>query len=142
MITTKCFECGKPSQEQHHVIPQSKGGTKIVPLCSPCHGKVHGIKRCDNLSSLIKEGIAKAKEKGIKIGNPNGWNGRQQLGGEARIKQRKINDNKVLSIIIELKENGLSYRKIAKHLNEANLTTTNKHFSGSSVFKIYKRNEK
>ena len=37
-----CFECGDPADHQHHVVPRSKGGTKTVPLCAACHGKVHG----------------------------------------------------------------------------------------------------
>jgi len=36
-----CFECGRPSAHNHHVIPKIRGGTKTVPLCLSCHGKVH-----------------------------------------------------------------------------------------------------
>ena len=36
-----CFECGKPSEFNHHVVPVSSGGTKTVPLCAICHGLVH-----------------------------------------------------------------------------------------------------
>jgi 5-methylcytosine-specific restriction endonuclease McrA len=39
---TECFECGAPAAHQHHVVPRSLGGTKTVPLCEGCHGKVHG----------------------------------------------------------------------------------------------------
>ena len=39
-----CFECGKPSDIDHHVIPRSKGGTKTVPLCNKCHSIVHDAK--------------------------------------------------------------------------------------------------
>ena len=39
-----CFECGSPGPlHDHHVIPQCLGGTKTVPLCEVCHGKIHGL---------------------------------------------------------------------------------------------------
>jgi len=37
----KCFECGDPAQANHYVVPKILGGTKEVPLCNLCHGKVH-----------------------------------------------------------------------------------------------------
>lgn len=38
-----CFECNSTVNiHHHHVIPQVKGGTKTIPLCQECHGKVHG----------------------------------------------------------------------------------------------------
>lgn len=41
-----CFECGRSDIEihDHHVVPKSLGGTKTIPLCSVCHGKVHSLK--------------------------------------------------------------------------------------------------
>ena len=141
VVNIKCFECDNDAHEQHHVIPQSRGGVNTIPLCSPCHGKVHNIKRCDNLSSLIKEGLIKAKERGVQLGNPNGWGGKQRLGSEAMANKAKINDSKVLPIIIELRGKDFSYRKIAKHLNETNYKDlNNKKFSSTLVFNICKRN--
>ena len=59
-----CFECGDPATEEHHVVPQVRGGTETVPLCNACHRKVHS----SNYSELTKEGLEKdASEKG----NPN-----------------------------------------------------------------------
>jgi len=38
-----CFECGESEKiHNHHVVPRIKGGTKTIPLCEVCHGKVHG----------------------------------------------------------------------------------------------------
>jgi len=31
-----CFECGKPAEHDHHVVPVVRGGTRTVPLCSEC----------------------------------------------------------------------------------------------------------
>ena len=61
-----CFECGTDVHlHNHHVIPQVRGGTKTIPLCSDCHGKVHGKNFGSNWRKLQKEGIAKAKINGV-----------------------------------------------------------------------------
>jgi hypothetical protein len=39
----RCFECGKQAKENHHVVPEARGGTKTVPLCSRCHNLAHGF---------------------------------------------------------------------------------------------------
>lgn len=36
-----CFECGKPAEHEHHIMPKLKGGIRTVPLCTECHGKIH-----------------------------------------------------------------------------------------------------
>lgn len=66
-----CFECGELATEDHHVIPESFGGTKTVPLCGRCHNLVHdgNWNRRDNHSELTRQGIQRAKDKGIKLGN-------------------------------------------------------------------------
>lgn len=65
-----CFECGKEKDHDHHVVPQSLGGTKTIPLCFQCHDKVHGSKtvRTSMLSELVKAGIKKRKAKGLRFG--------------------------------------------------------------------------
>jgi hypothetical protein len=56
----KCFECEAPATEQHHVIPESFGGTKTVPLCSKCHCLVHGLGgRRDQVKELTTRGLNK-----------------------------------------------------------------------------------
>ncbi len=41
----QCYVCEEPAAIRHHVVPLSKGGrnkkNNIVPLCHPCHCKVH-----------------------------------------------------------------------------------------------------
>lgn len=60
-----CFECGAGAHEAHHVVPKSRGGTKTVWLCSPCHGKAHGMSgRRGHFKELQREGIERAKAKG------------------------------------------------------------------------------
>lgn len=51
-----CFECGENADVNHHVIPQSLGGTKTVPLCNKCHSLVHdsNFVTCSKLSVIGK----------------------------------------------------------------------------------------
>jgi hypothetical protein len=58
--STRCFECGEPKQDMHHIIPKSKGGTKTIPLCAKCHGLVHGRDFVKH-RQLHKEGVERAK---------------------------------------------------------------------------------
>lgn len=57
-LAVACFECGAPAEHQHHVIPQSRGGTQTVPLCVRCHDLVHDRagSRTDTLGILSREG--------------------------------------------------------------------------------------
>lgn len=64
-----CFECNQPADHNHHVVPRSLGGTKTVPLCEGCHGKVHG-KRFLNHRTLIRAGLKRAKAQGKVLGRP------------------------------------------------------------------------
>jgi hypothetical protein len=69
-----CFECQKPGDDliAHHVVPRSRGGTKTLFLCQECHDKAHHYDNPRNISvsSLIREGLARAKERGVRFGRP------------------------------------------------------------------------
>lgn len=62
----ECFECARPADHAHHVVPVSQGGKRTIPLCIICHGKVHDMTM--RKSHLIKRGMAAAKAKGVNIG--------------------------------------------------------------------------
>lgn len=65
----KCFECGDLTTGRHHVVPRSKGGTKVLPLCVRCHEIVHGdggVFRAD----LIRLGIQRKRSAGWQPGRP------------------------------------------------------------------------
>ena len=66
-MNLKCFECSSEENiHNHHVIPKILGGTKTIPLCAVCHGKVHDrdILRMSNLSRIAR------KKEGFKTGRP------------------------------------------------------------------------
>lgn len=65
---TKCFECGEPAEHAHHVVPQSLGGTRTLPLCARCHGLVHGAGL--GLPALVRAGQDRARREGRRIGRP------------------------------------------------------------------------
>ncbi len=58
----RCFDCGRPADHGHHVVPESRGGSRVVPLCTPCHAKAHHANGNMSLGRLSKEGKARAKQ--------------------------------------------------------------------------------
>ena len=70
----KCFECGAIEDiHNHHVVPRSRGGIKTVPLCYSCHKKAHHRSGAGSAShsELTREGLHRAKARGVKLGNYN-----------------------------------------------------------------------
>ena len=68
-----CSCCGvREATESHHLIPRSLGGPDdlTVRLCGVCHGRTHGICRPINHPDLVREGLRKAKNRGVALGNP------------------------------------------------------------------------
>ena len=65
----ECFECGKRAHHAHHVVPRSRGGKRTIPLCNKCHANAHYRTRAPHPDE-IKEGMKRAKEKGIHVGRP------------------------------------------------------------------------
>lgn len=64
----KCFECNSPATQLHHVVPESLGGTKTIPLCDLCHPKAHGETGYWRTRDLIKAKLKERKEQGYRIG--------------------------------------------------------------------------
>jgi len=89
-----CIECHISTRGRHHIVPVSRGGKRQVPLCDRCHKLAHGITGAE-LSPLIKEGLAKARERGVVLGAP------------ARIPDMD-------EAIWEMRKSGKSIREIAK----------------------------
>ena len=103
-----CAECGSiNSIELHHPIPISMGGKCVIPLCSQCHGKAHGMKR-KNISELTKRGMEKKRQKG-------GWIGRPPIG--TKIIDGKMAPSKEFDDVLEILKmlkNGHTLREVAR----------------------------
>jgi len=68
-----CAACGTTDDLQyHHLVPQTLGGktepTNIIVLCAMCHQKWHRQNGSEHHNSLVKEGIERARERGIVVG--------------------------------------------------------------------------
>lgn len=95
-----CFECGKPSTRKHYVVPRARGGRQTVPLCAQCY-ELAQVTR----SSLIREDMAKAKARGVRLG-----------------KQPYPVDELALRVQA-MKDSGMSRRAIADVLNAEGVPT-------------------
>lgn len=62
-----CFECSASAEHEHHVVPRSLGGTRTIPLCGKCHGKVHGRDTLSN-SKLTRTAMMKRARAGLATG--------------------------------------------------------------------------
>lgn len=108
-----CFECSKPAQHLHHVVPRSCGGTKTLPLCEQCHGLVHD-KQFMSISALTSSAMQHMKAEGRFTGNaPYGW----QAGADGHLVESEA-EQRVLSMVSHYRAQGLSVRKIASTLAE------------------------
>jgi len=139
-----CFECGANSElHMHHVVPKSAGGTKTIPLCVVCHGKVHGRDFMHH-KALTIAGLKKAKDRGVKLGNPTLALVRNKDTAAAKtawMATTKARQTEVREVCLELiaEHGNLTTRKLADHLNGAGYkTVTGKQWSATQVWRIMK----
>jgi HNH endonuclease len=97
-MSGRCFECGWPAHEDHHVIPRSLGGTKTVPLCRACHGIVHDHERVV-LKSLSENALAAQKAQGVRLG------------------KKRTTPDWILERVVRERDAGSTWQKIADGLN-------------------------
>jgi hypothetical protein len=124
-MSKECFECGLAATEDHHVIPQSLGGTKTVPLCGTCHERVHqaGWRRRDNHAELTREGLKRAKERGVVLGNVTSLDKARIIGRETQAREADEFAMTIYPIILPLKEQGMTLVQIAEYLNSNNIAS-------------------
>lgn len=126
MNIDQCFECeiiGVPIH-QHHVVPRSRGGTKTIPLCEPCHSKAHHRNKNMNTSSLVKQAIHRLKKEGRTFGNPNINRDFKEKAMATRKKNAKDFAAKVKVVIDDLLSQGYKTNKdITEQLNLVGLKT-------------------
>lgn len=95
------------------------------------------------ISSRTKQALAELKKKGSVLGNPKNLNDNARAKGVATIKKNAINNDRnrqAQSVIMSCKERGMSYREIAKYLNELNFKTRyGNQFLAPTVHQLYNR---
>jgi hypothetical protein len=144
----KCFECGNPAQNEHHVVPRVKGGTNTLPLCLGCHAKVHGLKAMAH-SELTREGLAAYKAGGGLLGSSRPGAYRLTGGANAEAARRAGEVSRanadaayfdITGIVGQLRADGASLADIAKQLTDDGLTTrTGKPWNKVQVGRVLKR---
>ena len=123
MHTCPCCHTEVDTLHKHHILPKVLGGvdaeSNIINCCELCHGKIHGRDMVHH-SVLTREGLRKAKARGVKLGGarPNNQARHDAVKALADAKAKEIKP-----MIEQCRNDGLSYRKIADKLNEANVPT-------------------
>jgi hypothetical protein len=111
ILLDRCFECGTIGDvDFHHVVPKSKGGTQMIPLCLSCHSKVHGEHMLEIRKLAVEAKKIKMndyKENGI----PHNF-GRKVGSKESRETFMNKQTTKDIIYLLSFKDNTL--REIAK----------------------------
>jgi|10_taG_2_1085330.scaffolds.fasta_scaffold286227_1 hypothetical protein len=143
MRTQECWECGVETEDlhDHHIIPRSRGGMKTVPLCTSCHGKAHHLKKNMAISSLTREGLARAKARGVKLGNSN-WEPALEKAKHVRQSNADEFARQLGPVIDDLRNRALvqTFAELASALNRLGYKTRrNNQFHGSTARKLERR---
>ena len=127
MITIpKCFECNNTNNiVYHHIVPQSLDGKNTIPLCQLCHDKVHQLSNPRNISisQLTKQGMQRAKQRGVKLGNPN-WNNALKKAHTTVRQNRNDFLTEIRPFIRKLRNEGHTWKSICNKLNELGIIFT------------------
>ena len=95
------------------------------------------------ISSRTKVALAELKKQGSVLGNPQNLNDEARAKGLNVIRQNAINNDsnrQAQSVILSCKERGMSYREIAKYLNDLNFKTRyGNQFLAPTVHQLYSR---
>ena len=149
----RCWECGaiNVSLHDHHPVPRSRGGTKTIPLCEPCHSKAHHRKKNMNTSQLVHDTYERKKRKASITGIPMKWGdqnmakrGTQALGVIVRQENARKYNAMIGSMLQKLDpDNQLGLAGKAEMLNEHGSTTRRgRPFNTSNLHRILKFNKR
>jgi hypothetical protein len=105
-----CVACGNDNQDElhhHHLIARSQGGsdeeTNLITFCVECHGRLHGVKWCNNHRDLIRSGHDRVRAEGTRSGRP--------IGG------RRVPANEEREVAAALLKGDRGMQKIARELS-------------------------
>lgn len=113
-----CFECGSEATTEHHVVPQSRGGVKTVPLCDECHGKAHGRRMATR--DLTREALGRKRQAGERIGTvPFG----KLLADDGVTLRDDAAEVRVIARMVQMRKQGMTFREISDRLNADGIPT-------------------
>lgn len=116
----KCFECSGDADCEHHVVPMSRGGTRTVFLCGNCHGKAHHRESNMDTSQLTRDALQHKRRMGTRAGQlPYGFD--LAADGDTLIPNSR--EQAAVELMGLLREDGLSYHKIAAILQRKHVAT-------------------
>ena len=131
--SSKCFECSRDATVDHHVVPQSRGGVKTIPLCDDCHGLAHDSKMSHGV--LTRDAMIRKKRLGQRVGTvPFG----KRLKPDGVALEESDRERVVIGRILKMRREGASLRQIAAILSQDGVPTKNggSHWSHTSVKSI------
>ena len=111
-----CAVCGSTEDiKHHHFTPRIHGGsddeTNLLTLCQKHHCEIHGMSYRDKVNhrKLTMEGLQRARERGVKLGNPNLAEINRGRKRKARVFAYEHQDE-----VLELRQKGMKYRQICE----------------------------
>jgi hypothetical protein len=119
---SECFECGEPAMYMHHVVPRILGGTKMVPLCSKCHAKVHGTKLY-TMQELARKALDAKRGRNEWMGGPTpyGW----RIKADGLHLEAHPGEQLLLVEAQRLRREGRTLRQVGESLTEQGLYPRN-----------------
>lgn len=117
---TSCCNCGEVENIQlHHIVPLALGGTNhltnICTICEDCHYKVHG--KNVNMTTLAKEGIKRAKERGVIFGRPK-KNDEKVIQSIEKYLAGEISNKEVIASLEGIISESTFYRRLKEYKKE------------------------
>tara|TARA_Y100001937_G_scaffold108357_1_gene151961 strand:+ start:143 stop:595 length:453 start_codon:yes stop_codon:yes gene_type:complete len=127
MILDFCAVCGITEDlHHHHFTPRIEGGiddeTNLITLCYEHHCEIHGkpYRNRINHAELTRRGMQKARERGIKLGNPN-----LVEMNKTRIRKARKYAWEYKELLISLRDSGMTLSEMCNVLESKNVKTRN-----------------
>ena len=116
-----CFECGSNEELHfHHPVPKSRGGTRTIPLCEPCHSKAHHRDKNMTTSKITKQALAITRKT-----RALGRSDRVQFGYR-NIDGKKVShqpEQAIGNMILSMRADGKKLKEVKDELDQKNIKT-------------------
>ena len=130
-----CWECGiGGSLHNHHVVPQSRGGTRTVPLCEACHSHAHHKKKNMTISRLTAEALGRKQANGEYTGGDVPYGYRLASDG-VRLEDDPV-ESRALDFIRQRRAHGMSIRALAAELNARGVLNRGRRWNHGSLGRL------